>query len=236
MTSPHASLVSLLVALSLAACGSGRGADDLFGGSPPTDDAGGAAGTGGSAGGDGGVADADAGGAGGGGGSAGASGGGGAAGSGGGAGVGGSGGGGGAAGTGGAGGAGGGPVDPNAGVMSCGTTSPKTCHLDAGEQCCVIDPGLDYCAPVGTQCECAGGPNACTTLIPSVCDGPEDCPGGQLCCGNLDNYGYFEIVCADACDPQTAREVCHPGGQPCADPQQACGQSQYLPANLNRCN
>lgn len=45
------------------------------------------------------------------------------------------------------------------------------------------------------------------------CDGPEDCYGGQVCCGNLvqNRQGYWfysELSCKSSCSGNTNRVVC----------------------------
>jgi hypothetical protein len=81
--------------------------------------------------------------------------------------------------------------------------------------------------------------NDCTAIIDVVCDGPEDCPNGEMCCGH---YGgsYDRFICASTCDeaavtmPGVWSEICHPG-QVCADPAYQCASIDYLPDFLYRC-
>ena len=126
--------------------------------------------------------------------------------------------------------AGSGGTAGNAGT-TCGITNPDVCNT--GEKCCVLDPGLDYCAATNTPCACTS-PN-CDTL-PVTCDGPEDCPG-QICCGtfSFQQNRYTSVKCENSCGGPNKREICHPG-QICMNPNQTCSQSPGLPSNLNRCN
>jgi hypothetical protein len=142
-------------------------------------------------------------------------------------GVGGAGGVGGSAGAGGGGGTG--ATDP--GQKNCGITSPDVC-TDT-EKCCVLDPGQDYCAGASDQCQC-NGPNCSTTDV--TCDGHEDC-AGQVCCGvfSFQQQQYVTLECRADCNAPNLREICKPGDG-CADPGQSCGQSQFLPSYLWRCN
>ncbi len=51
------------------------------------------------------------------------------------------------------------------------------------------------------------------------CDGPEDCPSGQVCCGQLvqvtsQRYLYNYVKCATSCNYQQGqREFCHDNSQ-----------------------
>jgi hypothetical protein len=114
---------------------------------------------------------------------------------------------------------------------TCGTSNPDVCT--ASEKCCVLDPGLDHCAPTNQQCACTS-PNCETINV--ECDGPEDCPG-QICCAvfSFQQNQYTNLRCQNTCSGSSQREVCHPG-QKCLNPNHTCGQSPSLPSNLNRCN
>jgi len=72
-------------------------------------------------------------------------------------------------------------------------------------------------------------PNACTLLVAAACDGSEDCPSGQLCCGTFDTevFTYRSIECSPTCDGADQRLLCHPG-DPCSDPTQVCRRSSIL--------
>jgi hypothetical protein len=85
--------------------------------------------------------------------------------------------------------------------------------------------------------------------VPVTCDGPEDCPSGQVCCGTLDLAvgGYTDVSCQSSCGTAEAGafdgavmgtmlmlQLCHadsvcPMGT-------TCGTSMFLPPFLYRCN
>ncbi|MEZ4219784.1 MAG: hypothetical protein R3B13_02565 [Polyangiaceae bacterium] len=135
-------------------------------------------------------------------------------------------------GTGGVGTGGTGTGGSTAGEVACGSTAnPTTCA--ASEKCCVLTPGLDYCAPPAQQCACTS-PN-CDT-IDVECDGPEDCPG-QVCCGifSFQQNQYTDLRCQNNCGGPNQREICKPGQQ-CQNPNFTCSQSPSLPSYLYRCN
>lgn len=71
----------------------------------------------------------------------------------------------------------------------------------------------------------------CNLLVGASCDGDEDCPGEQLCCGdyNQDLGAYTRIGCADSCSPQASQyKLCHPG-ESCPTPGRVCRRSSILP-------
>jgi hypothetical protein len=86
---------------------------------------------------------------------------------------------------------------------------------------------------------------SCTTAVGVTCDGPEDCPAGQRCCGKYQQQ-YVEFGCFDSCiaqqgDAQPALgggalwfDLCHPGDA-CEDSTAQCLTSAYLPKSLSRC-
>jgi hypothetical protein len=93
-----------------------------------------------------------------------------------------------------------------------------------------------------------GGGATCSVSFGTTCDGIEDCPAGQRCCGRLDPGGqpirYIEIGCMPSCAAPAGDsgpmgtpdlfEVCHPTDT-CENSTATCLTSQYLPAGLNRC-
>jgi len=87
-----------------------------------------------------------------------------------------------------------GPVVPCAGGI-----------CNAGEVCCwnYQNGNLDHCGQAGT---CGAG------YLQIDCNGPNDCPMGQVCCGNHNGQYYESITCEDACNSVTM----------CADAPQAC--------------
>ena len=227
----------------LAACGSTGEANDLFQPAAPAVDGGaGQAGAGGSAGTGGGIVDAgteaalDAGTGGGpgGGGTGGASGGGtggtetggagnaaGAAGSGGTAGTAGT------AGTG-PGGTGGGPPPPT-GEIPC---DPAVCELPT-EACCLSFEDFD----IG-ECVPANQAGTCQTV--ARCAGPEDCPTGATCCGDLveweGTWRYTRVECRPSCTGPTQVLFCDPNDayQTCPFGQY-CGGSDIMPDGYSVC-
>jgi len=132
------------------------------------------------------------------------------------------------AGRGGAGGAGGGGAPasqagkpsqlPAAKGVSCGVGLPVQCQPDT-EKCCKRSLSVDSCEAVATACEC--DEQDCTT-VDVRCDGPEDCPSGQLCCASDGSSGggsgrmrfpgaavrYTAFACAASCSSAT-RQACH---------------------------
>lgn len=54
----------------------------------------------------------------------------------------------------------------------------------------------------------------CYSLVAAECDGNEDCPSGQICCGMFDGGAlrYNSIRCQETCDGSAGGiELCHPG-------------------------
>jgi hypothetical protein len=83
-----------------------------------------------------------------------------------------------------------------------------------------------------------GGSGGCTSL-PLPCDGPEDCPTGNLCCGHFTTSNYVEFQCLPSCanaatdsgSQELWIELCHVG-QACEDPTYTCSASAYLPISV----
>jgi len=82
--------------------------------------------------------------------------------------------------------------------------------------------------------------NTCERLVEVVCDGAEDCPGDQVCCGQyLD--GYRRFVCRDDCQAAETDEggiwsdVCHPGDACPVDGYSCRANATFLPDFLYRC-
>jgi hypothetical protein len=128
---------------------------------------------------------------------------------------------------------GGGGLSTEPGEANCfANGAAATCDL-ATEMCCFVDPGFDGCEPRSAGCQC-NGPGCVTTEI--RCDGSEDCPGGETCCGLFDqmNQSYTELSCQPSCGGPNELEICH-DGDPCQDPGYTCSNSQYLPEYIFRC-
>src|SRR5690606_36506198 len=93
----------------------------------------------------------------------------------------------------------GGVVRGTPGVVLC---SQQDCHVDQGNWCCdpwyfTADP---VCIPRNQDCDNSTA-DAKTDI---VCDGPEDCPAGNECCGSLVQFQgggtrYDDIVCKPSC-------------------------------------
>ncbi|MDD9935656.1 MAG: hypothetical protein OXT09_18740 [Myxococcales bacterium] len=122
-------------------------------------------------------------------------------------------------------------LDPILPGTSCGVGLPVTCELDV-EKCCTRSLRTDTCIGVAESCTC-DLPDC--TVMESHCDGPEDCPDGQVCCGTLVGGSRYErFECVSSCDfAGTQRIACHQ-----ADPQcpagNECANSQLL-TNLQVC-
>ncbi|MCA9559204.1 MAG: hypothetical protein KC583_11660, partial [Myxococcales bacterium] len=72
------------------------------------------------------------------------------------------------------------------GVVSCpawDSDEPVLCDTRAGFSCCLGQ--FTHC-----DRECTG------VSVPAQCDGPEDCPGGLICCASLTTGA----ACAASCD------------------------------------
>jgi hypothetical protein len=84
-------------------------------------------------------------------------------------------------------------------------------------------PMLDADAGTDGPLNCDYDPaETCNRIIEAHCDGPEDCSGGQQCCGEFSGGGYASFTCQDNCVELTAEgdvwsEICHPG-QSCDPP------------------
>jgi hypothetical protein len=79
-------------------------------------------------------------------------------------------------------------------------------------------------------------PGACTGII-AGCDGPEDCPTNEICCGdfNTTTSQYIAVSCQAQCDNTSAHPImCNYPGGPCP-PGLMCIQSNHLPAGFGRC-
>jgi hypothetical protein len=90
---------------------------------------------------------------------------------------------------------------------------------------------------------CNYAANDCTQVTPLTCDGPEDCPSGNHCCGEYTGGGYAQIECLPSCADAGAGgdgggglwlELCH-AGQTCETASDMCLTSMYLPSFLYRC-
>ena len=108
----------------------------------------------------------------------------------------------------------GGPDGGRADVVACGTAAqPTTCALP-DMACCDFAPGAgnDYCFPV------AGG--VCEGGAPILCDGPEDCSGGDICCyqPNTGSSCAPPVECMSGGDAV----MCHVGDTSTCDAGESC--------------
>jgi hypothetical protein len=97
----------------------------------------------------------------------------------------------------------------------------------------------------------SGAPDSglyCSFIVETDCDGPEDCPAGELCCGTLSGAGlqYTSMTCRATCaDADGGIVLCHkdtdcPGHDPAgvgtdAGPGDICRRSFVLPEFLLIC-
>jgi hypothetical protein len=116
---------------------------------------------------------------------------------------------------------------------SGGKSSQSTVHC-APDQCelpdvCCIKPG----SPPTRMCATSG---TCSN-IPVTCDGPEDCPGGYVCCGtfNTNEDLYISVGCDVKCTVPD-RVICHPelGNMNC-EVDQTCIMDPFLGPGYGYC-
>jgi hypothetical protein len=70
----------------------------------------------------------------------------------------------------------------------------------------------------------------CALAVGAECDGREDCPIGQTCCGHYEPvfFTYSSIECRSRCDDSNDIEFCHPG-QTCMRAGHVCRASLIIP-------
>jgi hypothetical protein len=117
--------------------------------------------------------------------------------------------------------------------VACGVAFPVLCAPQR-ETCCVRSLSVDSCIPSDSGCGC-GMLDCVATAV--RCDGPEDCPSGQSCCGQPaldadDADGYASFACADRC-AVSQHQACHAGQTTCPSGL-VCTNSQYL-TNMQVC-
>jgi hypothetical protein len=79
-----------------------------------------------------------------------------------------------------------------------------------GEQVCCIADQL----PSGFDVSCTLPPRC--PSVQAMCDGSEDCDGGQICCGTfLPNGDYTHIECQPTCGDGMELEMCHGPDEAC---------------------
>ena len=77
----------------------------------------------------------------------------------------------------------------------------------------------------------------CAVVIDARCDGDEDCPDAQVCCGTLSGAGfhYEALGCAETCDGASGGyRICHQN-ELCEDEALVCRRSSILPAYFAIC-
>ena len=116
--------------------------------------------------------------------------------------------------------------------VSCGVGLVTQCAQDT-EKCCVRSLETDTCIPSGETCSC--GLANCDTME-ALCDGPEDCGSGEVCCGTLSQSGagYDRFECAATCQSTgNQRIACHEQDSKCTGGD-ICANSQLL-TNVQVC-
>jgi hypothetical protein len=116
--------------------------------------------------------------------------------------------------------------------VSCGVGLPALCELET-EKCCTRSLGTDTCIAASATCDC--DISGCE-VMEVHCDGPEDCPSGQVCCGTLAGSGaaYQDFSCAAQCQATgNQRVACHQDDPVCPSSLQ-CANSQLL-TNIQVC-
>lgn len=126
-----------------------------------------------------------------------------------------------------------------ASATGTGPCGAEMCAFSAGDACCKTSSAPLHCTneKLSNPCECSG--IACDTLE-IKCDGPEDC-AGKVCCAErgLVSSSWDVVECRETCKSDqpvgsTRREVCHPGGKPCANGT-ACTTDPSLPPGYGVC-
>lgn len=134
-----------------------------------------------------------------------------------------------------------------------GCRNANECYLIQGLCRDVIEQygATGYAATLSQQLgDCVNANNCSTPREPECsitsafeCDGNEDCPGSQVCCGYTGQAAVYErSTCKDTCDAETfpdagagfVSEFCHPDDT-CPVEGHSCLQSTFLPDFLYRC-
>jgi hypothetical protein len=110
------------------------------------------------------------------------------------------------------------PGTAGAGTTFCGTTP---CDLASKELCCVHRGGT----LTQPSAECATSGSGCDITL--TCDGKEDCPDAQICCGVVTTgltgtRTWQDNLCQDACDSDDVPLGCS-GPHNCATGEICCG-------------
>lgn len=115
--------------------------------------------------------------------------------------------------------------------ISCGVGLPALCAIDT-EKCCTRSLSVDTCIASEAACACE---LADCQVMEVHCDGPEDCPSGQVCCGTLSGgAAYQDFSCAAQCQATgNQRVACHQDEPECPA-SLVCANSQLL-TNIQVC-
>ena len=124
--------------------------------------------------------------------------------------------------------------------VGCCTPEGQCGALDSGDDGLGCVDNMNFMQP---EQSCTYDPdNTCQRLVEVNCDGAEDCPGDQVCCGRWQE-GYRGFTCEDSCEAAEDAddgggiwsEACHPG-ESCSVDGFSCLQNlDYLPDFLFRC-
>jgi hypothetical protein len=126
------------------------------------------------------------------------------------------------------------------GVFSCYEPSACLQTCSAPQYCCFNNSQF-YGIP-GEEGSCSSTPcvQSGSAIGSENCDGPEDCPSGQLCCA-VEVWDSFQgivsntIACQTGPCGATAYEMCHPNGAPCSNPAQSCIIANAPASSSNGC-
>jgi hypothetical protein len=130
------------------------------------------------------------------------------------------------------------PADP--GVFSCWTLTACLQTCSAPQYCCFNNS--NFYGIAGEEGTCSNTPcvQSGSAIGSENCDGPEDCPSGQLCCAVEvfdPDFGIITNTIACQVGPCSANayELCHPNGAPCSNPAQSCIIANAPSSSTNGC-
>jgi hypothetical protein len=113
-------------------------------------------------------------------------------------------------------------------TIPCGMAA--TCSVPA--QFCCVSVG-----PQGSQTDtCVSGTNDCNGQMetPIECTSSAQCPGGQVCCGRVNNGVYGQVSCRMSCSAAGEYQFCDPAMPGDCPPTMACMPSTILDG-FSRC-
>lgn len=82
---------------------------------------------------------------------------------------------------------------------------------DGGAGTCAFGP--QFCCATGFEALC--GPPCPPAYSNLYCTSSGQCPGAQICCGDVDMGTVTTATCAPTCPAPQKREICHAGSPPC---------------------